>query len=139
VELREPYPVGAIDHAAVPVRDLDASLRFYADTLGATCVRPPYVIDGRVAVQQIAIGTAALSLHRHGNGMELVGRGAQPGGLDICFRWNAPVGQAVEHLESKNIEIIEGPVPRISADGAKGQSIYFSDPDGNLIELMSVF
>jgi catechol 2,3-dioxygenase-like lactoylglutathione lyase family enzyme len=36
----------------------------------------------------------------------------------------------------KGIEIIAGPVPRRTADGFASHSIYFRDPDGNLLELM---
>jgi catechol 2,3-dioxygenase-like lactoylglutathione lyase family enzyme len=28
-------------------------------------------------------------------------------------------------------------VPRPAADGAAGQSVYFRDPDGNLLELLT--
>jgi hypothetical protein len=33
--------------------------------------------------------------------------------------------------------IIEGPVPRVAADGNIGSSIYFRDLDGNLVELLA--
>ena len=36
-----------------------------------------------------------------------------------------------------DVEVIEGPVPRPAADGRPGQSVYFRDPDGNLLELLS--
>jgi catechol 2,3-dioxygenase-like lactoylglutathione lyase family enzyme len=42
--------------------------------------------------------------------------------LDLC-----------ERLKSNNVDIEEGPVPRWGAHGM-GSSIYFRDPEGNLIE-----
>ncbi len=38
-----------------------------------------------------------------------------------------------ERLEANNVDIEEGPVPRWGAHGT-GTSIYFRDPEGNLIE-----
>jgi len=35
------------------------------------------------------------------------------------------------------VRIVEGPVPRRNADGEAAQSVYFHDPDGNLLELMA--
>ena len=133
----EALPVTTIDHAAVPVRDLDASIDFYCATLGAQVVRPPYRLCGEAAVQQFAVGDAALSLHRWGNGMDLVAGATRPGVLDICFRWGASIHAAIAHVAECGVAIVEGPVGRITCDGRSAQSIYFRDPDGNLIELMA--
>ena len=40
-------------------------------------------------------------------------------------------------LEEHGVAIVEGPVPRPAADGELGRSIYFRDPDDNLLELLS--
>ena len=60
-----------------------------------------------------------------------------PGSGDFCMRWDAPLEDAVKLLASKGVAVIEGPVPRPAADGALGRSIYFRDPDDNLLELLS--
>ena len=44
---------------------------------------------------------------------------------------------AVKLLESHGVAVEEGPVPRPAADGEIGRSVYFRDPDGNLLELLS--
>ena len=40
------------------------------------------------------------------------------------------------HLESHSVKIELGPVNRRAARG-KGRSVYFRDPDGSLLELIS--
>ncbi len=45
--------------------------------------------------------------------------------------------EAVALLEKNRVEIVDGPVPRPAADAKLGQSIYFRDPDGNLLEFLS--
>jgi catechol 2,3-dioxygenase-like lactoylglutathione lyase family enzyme len=44
------------------------------------------------------------------------------------------VAEVVEHLAANGVEILEGPVRRTGAAGPI-TSVYFRDPDGNLIEV----
>ena len=47
-----------------------------------------------------------------------------------------PIVEIASHLRRNSIEIEEGPVPRLGGPG-KGISVYFRDPDGNLLEFIS--
>jgi catechol 2,3-dioxygenase-like lactoylglutathione lyase family enzyme len=67
----------------------------------------------------------------------LVAETLEAGTLDVCFRWEGTIEEAVAHLNAAGIEIIEGPAPRWAVDGVLGQSVYFRDPDGNLLEFLS--
>ncbi|HEY6750831.1 MAG TPA: VOC family protein, partial [Rubrobacteraceae bacterium] len=58
------------------------------------------------------------------------------GSADLCFLTDAPVAEVVEHLGANSVEILEGPVRRTGAAGPI-TSVYFRDPDGNLIEVSS--
>ena len=60
-----------------------------------------------------------------------------PGSEDVCFRFDGPIAEAIALLEKNRVEIVDGPVPRPAADGKLGQSVYFRDPDGNLLEFLS--
>jgi len=60
----------------------------------------------------------------------------RPGNSDLCFIWEGPIDGAVEHLHEQGVEVEEGPVARPGARG-DGTSVYFRDPDGSLLELMS--
>ena len=59
-----------------------------------------------------------------------------PGNSDLCFVWGGPVSAAATHLQAHGVAIEEGPVERHGVGGA-GQSVYFRDPDGTLLELIA--
>lgn len=128
--------IRGFDHIAFPVADLDAACAFYVRVLGAR-IEEEYEVGGRIAVKRVGVGAAIMNVHEAGNGIDLVARVATPGTADICFRWDGDVDGARRHLEALDIPIIVGPVPRATADGQDGQSVYFRDLDGNLIELLA--
>ena len=94
--------------------------------------------DGKLIVRAIRIGGAVqLSVHQFGNGVELVAARPMPGSEDICFRFTGKIEQAAELLQMHGVEIIDGPSPRENNQMQPSQSVYFRDPDGNLVELMA--
>lgn len=125
-----------IDHVAITVSDMEASCAFYRDLLGARPVNE-YAPDGKVLVRQIAMGGAQFSIYQAGNGVSLVARRPTIGAADICLRWGGDIEGAVALLHERGIEVIEGPTPRRAADGSPSRSVFFHDPDGNLLELMA--
>ncbi len=56
------------------------------------------------------------------------------GSADLCFITSTPIESVLRELQEKQVDIIDGIVPRTGALGPI-QSIYFRDPDGNLIEV----
>jgi catechol 2,3-dioxygenase-like lactoylglutathione lyase family enzyme len=60
----------------------------------------------------------------------------QPGNSDLCFVWPGPIDEAVTHLSACGVDIEAGPVARSGGRG-RGESVYFRDPDGSLLELIS--
>ena len=128
--------VTGFDHLAITVADLELSCRFYADLFGAEPVRE-IVLDGAVAIRRLAIGRAMLSIHQRGNGVDLVARRPTVGAADFCLCWRPDLESALALLGEAGITIIAGPLDRSTAEGAPSRSIYFRDPDGNLVELMA--
>ena len=59
-----------------------------------------------------------------------------PGNSDVCFVWDGPIEGAIAHLKSHDVEVELGPVERTGGRG-DGMSVYFRDPDGSLLELIS--
>jgi len=128
--------ISGIDHVAFAARDLEATCAFYDRLFGAR-THLDYAPDGKSLVRQIALGGALLSIHQAGNGLGLVAKQPTVGGADICLRWAGSIESAVDLLHAHAIPIIDGPSRRHTADGLPALSIYFRDPDGNLLELMA--
>jgi catechol 2,3-dioxygenase-like lactoylglutathione lyase family enzyme len=131
-----PHVLG-IDHVAFAARDLEATCAFYDRLFGAR-THLDYAPEGASLVRQIALGGALLSIHQAGNGLDLVAMRPTVGSADICFRWAGTIASAAELLHRHGIAIVDGPSRRRTADGLPALSIYFRDPDGNLLELMAV-
>jgi catechol 2,3-dioxygenase-like lactoylglutathione lyase family enzyme len=125
-----------IDHVAITVTDLATSCAFYDNLFGSEIVAE-HAVEGDVLVHQLAIGGAVLSIHQLGNGVDLVAKRPTVGAADICLRWSGPIGEVLALLKEKNIDILEGPVARTTADRLASQSVFFRDIDGNLVELMA--
>jgi catechol 2,3-dioxygenase-like lactoylglutathione lyase family enzyme len=122
-----------IDHVAITVADIDATTEFYARLFDVEVLR-----DHKPIVRALRLGGGVqLSIHQLGNGVELVAERPTPGSADICFRIAAPIEAAVEHLVMHDVGIVDGPSRRTDNQGRPAQSVYFRDPDGNLVELMA--
>ncbi|RDE24936.1 VOC family protein [Motiliproteus coralliicola] len=117
-----------LDHLVLTVSNIDSSVEFYGQILGMEKVT---FGEGRIA---LAFGQQKINLHQHGNEFEPKADTPCPGSADLCFIIDQPLDQAIAHLNANNVAIIEGPVERTGASG-KILSIYFRDPDGNLIEV----
>jgi catechol 2,3-dioxygenase-like lactoylglutathione lyase family enzyme len=56
------------------------------------------------------------------------------GTADFCLITKTPMDDVVAHLQACKVEIEEGPSIRSGAVGPIN-SVYFRDPDGNLVEV----
>jgi catechol 2,3-dioxygenase-like lactoylglutathione lyase family enzyme len=121
--------IKALDHLALTVRDLDATLRFYERALGMEARR--FGRDDRVALH---FGVQKINLHEKGREFEPKAERPTPGSADLCFLTDEPAEDAKRRLEAAGFAVIEGPVERTGAAGPI-RSIYLRDPDGNLIEI----
>jgi len=123
----------SIDHVVFRVADIDTSLRFYTEVLGAEVEK---VQDG-IGLWQLRAGTALIDLVPLSGKLGRVG-GAGPGAegrnVDhVCFRlaeWDEAA--IVAHLARHGFDTQVA--QRYGAQG-EGPSIYLTDPDGNGLEL----
>jgi len=118
----------AIDHIVLTVKDIDATCTFYAKVLG---MRVTTFGGGRKA---LCFGTQKINLHQQGQEFEPKATNPTPGSGDLCFVTAVPLSEVIEHLNGSGVALLEGPVQRTGAVGAV-MSVYFRDPDGNLIEV----
>jgi len=117
-----------LDHLVLTVADLTKTCEFYQRVLGLETVT---FGAGRKA---LAFGQQKINLHQAGKEFEPKAAKPTPGSADLCFIASTPLAEVIEHLTEEGVAIEEGPVPRTGAIGAM-QSVYFRDPDGNLIEV----
>jgi catechol 2,3-dioxygenase-like lactoylglutathione lyase family enzyme len=131
-------PVAGFDHVAITVADVDATIDFYRRVLGAELLHEDLWRSGKMPVALVAIGANRLSLHPAAAPARPHALAPTPGSADLCFRWEGTIAQAVAQLEACGVAVEEGPVPRPASNGERGESVYFRDPDGNLLELLTL-
>ena len=119
--------VARIDHLVLTVKDIEATCSFYHEILGME------VETYSVRRKALKFGNQKLNLHQKGSEFEPKADKPTPGAIDICFIVEGSLDEIKTELESKNIQI-QGIVQRTGAMG-KMHSIYFRDPDENLIEV----
>jgi catechol 2,3-dioxygenase-like lactoylglutathione lyase family enzyme len=123
-----PVVIDWIDHLVLTVADLDHTVDFYVRVLG---MQPVTFGAGRRALR---FGRHKLNLHQAGHELEPKARRPTPGSVDMCLVTTTPLARLVAHLRACDVQVEEGPVARTGATGPI-TSVYFRDPDGNLIEV----
>ena len=121
----------SLDHLVLTVADIGTSVEFYTTALGMQHMVTP---QGR---HSLHFGMAKINLHQQDLLFQPHASHPVPGSADLCFLTDTPVQTMIDQLRTCRVEIIEGPVKR---SGAAGEliSIYFRDPDGNLLEVANV-
>jgi len=120
--------IDRIDHVVLTVRSIDVTCEFYTRVLGMRVVT---FAGGRKA---LAFGRQKFNLHEAGREFEPKADRPTPGSIDLCLISTAPLDAVVEHLRRCDVPIVEGPVTKTGATGPI-RSVYFRDPDANLIEV----
>ncbi len=119
--------ISHIDHLVLTVADIEASVAFYRRVLK---LRDETFAGGRRSVN---FGDQKINLQTLG--MEKRNRAATGSG-DLCLVTTWRLADVIAHLEAEKVEIVEGPVAKTGGRGPM-MSVYFNDPDGNLIEISS--
>lgn len=117
-----------LDHLVLTVADTAKTCEFYEKVLGMETVS--FGADRKA----LTFGQQKINLHQAGREFEPKAVRPTPGSGDLCFIASTPMAEVIEHLTRQGVAIEEGPVPRTGATGPM-QSVYFRDPDGNLIEV----
>lgn len=120
-----------LDHLVLTVTNIEATCAFYERVLGMAVIT---FGEGRKA---LAFGQQKINLHEAGREFEPKAQRPTPGSADLCFITSVPLKDVMAHLRANEVTIIEGPVQRTGATGTL-LSVYFRDPDGNLIEVSNL-
>jgi len=120
-----------IDHLVMTVADIETTCAFYTRVMGVQVVT---FGEGRKA---LAFGQQKINLHERGKEFEPKALVPTPGSADLCFIASTSINEVIRHLTEEHIEIILGPVKRTGATDQL-KSVYFRDPDGNLIEVSNI-
>jgi catechol 2,3-dioxygenase-like lactoylglutathione lyase family enzyme len=120
--------IDRLDHLVLTVRDVDATIAFYQRVLGMEAVS---FGAGRRA---LAFGQQKINLHPASAPLKPHAARPTPGSADLCLITAVPLAGVIAHLAHCGVAVEEGPVARTGATGPI-LSVYFRDPDGNLIEV----
>jgi catechol 2,3-dioxygenase-like lactoylglutathione lyase family enzyme len=124
----EMLKIKRIDHVVFTVKSIDATCEFYARTIGME------VVTFGAGRKALTFGEQKFNLHEWGKEFEPKADRPTPGSIDICLITDTPINDVVTHLNAVGVPVLEGPVSRTGATGPI-TSVYFRDPDQNLIEV----
>lgn len=116
-----------LDHIVLCVADVDRTIAFYESVLG---MQPREERPGKWSLH---FGLNKISLQDAGSAPEIA-RETVPGSGNFCVLTDEPVEHFANVLRRMGIDILAGPDEREGATG-KILSVYFRDPDGNLVEV----
>jgi catechol 2,3-dioxygenase-like lactoylglutathione lyase family enzyme len=120
--------IDRLDHIVFTVASIDRTIAFYQRVLG---MEPVTFSGGR---RGLAFGRQKINLHEVGREFSPRAHRAQAGAVDVCFIAAVPLPEVIAHLKAERVAIELGPVPKTGATGPI-TSVYFRDPDLNLIEV----
>jgi catechol 2,3-dioxygenase-like lactoylglutathione lyase family enzyme len=120
--------IDRIDHIVLTAFDVERTIDFYSRVMG---MEPITFAGGR---RGLAFGRQKINLHQAGREFEPKALKPVPGSLDLCFIAETPLDDVIARLKENGIVIVDGPVQKTGALGPM-MSVYFRDPDGNLIEI----
>jgi catechol 2,3-dioxygenase-like lactoylglutathione lyase family enzyme len=118
------------DHIVLCVNDVAAMRTFYEQVLG---MEPREERPGKWSLH---FGANKISLHDAASASALAKK-TVPGSGNFCLLTQTPMPVVVAKLKAEGIAILEGPDERAGATGTL-VSVYFRDPDGNLVEVSNL-
>lgn len=125
------------DHIVLNVVDIDTMMQFYTEILQLPGERLEEFNAGQVPFPSVRLSADSIidlfpkKMWQTNNPEEV----CRPNLNHFCLATDEASSKALQkRLETQGIIIQEGPVKRWGAHGS-GTSIYFSDPEGNTIEV----
>ena len=120
--------IAGIDHFVLTVRSVEATCDFYERVLGMRRLDQPN------RPTALLFGSQKINLHQVGRTFEPKAKAPTPGSGDFCLVAAVPLAEVQASLKANGVAIEVGPVERTGARGPM-MSVYFRDPDDNLVEV----
>ena len=133
-----------LDHAVLWVESSKRALEFYSDVLGFEPVRAEEFAQGKARFPSVRVNeTTVFDLMERSELLPLVqdftGGGKDIGGAPInhlCLSMSHSEYDAVSaRLEARGMKLKPGGEDVFGAQGQAVRSVYFNDPDGNVLEI----
>jgi len=121
-----------LDHIVLTVADIETTTRFYERALGFQ--RELFRGPGGQPRHALRFGQQKINLQDRATLTPTKAAAPTIGAGDFCLIATVPIDNVLAHLRAQNIPIETGPVTRRGALGPL-RSVYFRDPDGNLVEV----
>ncbi|RAJ06643.1 catechol 2,3-dioxygenase-like lactoylglutathione lyase family enzyme [Chitinophaga skermanii] len=118
-----------LDHLVLTVADIAVTCAFYQTVMGMEIVT---FGTGRKA---LLFGSQKINLHQKGQEFEPKAAHPTSGSADLCFISSTPIDDILAELHQHKIPILEGGIVERTGAIGKIKSVYFRDPDFNLIEV----
>lgn len=115
------------DHIVLCVRNVEVTLEFYQRVLGLEAR------EERAGKWSLHFGTSKISI-QDAKSLPGLAERTVPGSGNFCVLTDLPIEDVITQLRSNDVEIVEGPAEKAGAVG-KLMSVYFRDPDANLVEV----
>lgn len=122
------FQITHLDHLVLTVVDVELTCEFYTRVMGFD------IVTYRGGRKALAFENQKINLHEIENKFDLTAALPMAGSADLCFLTETPIDDIIEHIASCGVNLLHGPTHRTGATGPI-LSIYFRDPDGNLIEV----
>ena len=119
-----------LDHIVLCVANVQRTIEFYVSLLG---MQPREERPGKWSLH---FGPNKISL-QDAVSAPSIARETVPGSGNFCLLTSESVERFADVLRAQGVEMVAGPGEREGATG-KLLSIYFRDPDGNLVEVSNL-
>ena len=117
-----------IDHFVLTVTSLDRTCDFYQRVLGFE----RHDVEGKPTA--LKFGRQKINVHQADHTFEPKALAPTPGAGDFCLITLGTLEAVLNRLSNCGVVVEVGPVERTGAEGSM-TSVYFRDPDGNLVEV----
>ena len=103
--------ISYLDHLVLTVASIETTCQFYQSALNFEVIT---FGENRKALQ---FGHQKINLHQVGKEFEPKALRPTAGSADLCFIAETVLEEVIAHLQTQNIDIVEGPIERTGAMG----------------------